>query len=384
MSNARRAVGSILVYAAALVGCGGGPSAAPPAGMGGSGPGTGGAGPQGGSGPGTGGSGAGGAAGSGTGGSGGNKGTGGSGGGPGGSGGAPPMGGAPGTGGAPAAMECSWPGGYTGPELGKCLPGCPMGADCGVTRSTGGFLTLDDFEGAPGPAAKIDIHWPSQDNRIGSWHSYAAPEANAVMAVAASGGGGSADSKQAIHYNGGAGAHGATLSLSLTCYDASAYDGISFWVKGNAGAGNAQIRLNVQTPVSEPVESGGVCTAGCRKPSGRVTPRRPGWPRYKRAWADRRLPDCGPPPPPLPAKFDPQKMILALSFSQTDAGKGFDFWVDDITFDIDTRPTNTFGDIMTAAAFAEMFKYKMPLPIFTHAGLVAAVMANGGGQLAQT
>jgi len=67
-----------------------------------------------------------------------------------------------------------------------------------------------------------------------------------------------------------AGTYSATLSLSLTCYDASAYDGISFWVKGNAAAGNSQIRFNVQTPVTEPVESGGVCTAGCYGHFGKV------------------------------------------------------------------------------------------------------------------
>jgi predicted chitinase len=77
-------------------------------------------------------------------------------------------------------------------------------------------------------------------------------------------------------------------------------------------------------------------------------------------------------------------MILALSFSQTDEKKGFDFFVDDITFDIDTRPADKFGDIITEPVFKEIFKFKQPLAVFTYAGLVAAVGANGQGQLAQS
>jgi predicted chitinase len=203
------------------------------------------------------------------------------------------------------------------------------------------------------------------------------------MTVGPAGGGGSPDSKQAMHYTGKAGMFSATLSLSLTCYDASAYDGISFWVEGNAGAGNPKIRFNVHTPVSEPVESGGACTANCRNHFGKVIDLTPGWTRYKIAWADLRLPTCAAPTPPLPAKFDPQKMILALSFSQVDATKGFDFFVDDITFDIDTRPANNFGDIITQPIFNEVFKFKAPLAVFSYQGLVAAVQARGEGALAQ-
>jgi predicted chitinase len=204
------------------------------------------------------------------------------------------------------------------------------------------------------------------------------------MAMAPAGAGGSPDSKQAIHYTGGAGTYSATLSLSLTCYDASAYDGISFWVKGNPGAGNSQIRFNVQTPVSEPVESGGVCTANCRNHFGKIINVTPGWTRYKLAWSDLRLASCTPPTPALPAKFDPQKMILALSFSQMDATKGFDFLVDDITFDVDTRPADNFGQIVTQAIFTEIFKFKMPLAVFSYSGLVDAVKAQGQGALSQT
>jgi predicted chitinase len=290
-----------------------------------------------------------------------------------------------GTAGTGAAMECSWPAGYTGPPLGKCVAGCAVGTDCGVTTSTGGFFTLDDFEGTPSSGlATVPLNWPSRDGRIGSWHSYAATGATATIAIAAAGSGGSPDSKQAIHYSGTTGSYGATLSLSLTCYDASAYDGISFWVKGTAAAGNAQVRFNVQTPVTEPVVSGGVCTAGCYGHFGKTIDLTAGWTRYKIPWADLRMPSCAPPTPPIPAKFDPQKMILALSFTQVDPTKGFDFWVDDITFDVDTRPTDKFSDMVTQPVYNEIFKFKTPLPVFSYAGLVAAVTANGQSALAQT
>jgi hypothetical protein len=187
-----------------------------------------------------------------------------------------------------ATTECSWPAGYAGPQLGKCVAGCASG-DCGVSVSAGGFATLDDFEGPAGAAAlTIPLHWASRDGRNGSWHSYAAANATASMVLAAAGGGGSPDSKQAIHYSGGSGTYGATLSASLTCYDASAYDGISFWMKGTAAAGNTQIRFNVHTPVTEPVESGGVCTAGCYGHFGKMITLTPGGPATR-----SRGPTCG-------------------------------------------------------------------------------------------
>jgi predicted chitinase len=73
-------------------------------------------------------------------------------------------------------------------------------------------------------------------------------------------------------------------------------------------------------------------------------------------------------------------MLLQISFSQVDAAKGFDVWIDDLTFDIEKKPASNFGQILTKAAYDEMFK--SPIAVFTYDGLVKAVADYGQGQLA--
>jgi predicted chitinase len=257
---------------------------------------------------------------------------------------------------------------------------------CGIAVSKGGFITLDDFEGPPTvatPLLAIGLHWPDQDGRTGSWQQFSAATPPARLEVAATDTtGGSPASKQAIHFTGGPGTFGATMALPMgnNCYDASAYDGVSFWLKGNPAAGTTRVHFNVQTPVSEPVASGGACVSGCSDHFEKIVDVTPTWTQYRIKWTDLTL--CGSPTPAIPTGFEPHKMILSLSFSQDDKTKGFDFFVDDITFDVDTRPANSFGDIVTQAIFNEMFKFAPPQPVFTYAGLVDAVRAQGQGQLA--
>jgi chitinase len=261
--------------------------------------------------------------------------------------------------------------------------------NCGTSVGKGGFLTLDDFEvvGFTTPvtgAGTINMTWPSRDGRVGAWHNYSDPAAMASMVLAPPGGGGSPDSAQAIHYTGQKGMYGATLALPLGgamasgqagCYDASAYDGISFWIKGNPAAGNTQVKFNVQSPVSEPAATGGACTAGCYDHFSVMVPIPANWTRVKVPWSDLKRQACAASTPATPPSFHPEKQILAVSFQQIDATKGFDFWIDDIVLDVDKRPTTDFGSTVTQALYNEMF----PAPVmpYTYAGFVAAVNAHG-------
>src|SRR5258706_11776000 len=152
-----------------------------------------------------------------------------------------------GAGGSGSNMACGSNGQpYTGPLLGRCSPMSCTDRNCGTSIGKGGFITLDDFETlaptAPVTTGTINMTWASYDGRNGGWHQYSDPAAMASMILAPAGGGGSPDSVQAMHYIGGRGSNGATLALTLGgamasneagCYDASAYDGISFWIKGN-------------------------------------------------------------------------------------------------------------------------------------------------------
>jgi hypothetical protein len=296
----------------------------------------------------------------------------------GGSGGAGPATDAGGSDTGPSA-SCGWTPGYKGPLLGRCnaaTPGCVAG-QCGISVGKGGFLTLDDFEITPTSTVPIGIHFASRDGRTGSWTQFASP-AGKVEVTATDTAGGSANSKQALHYSGGPGTFEATLALPMgtNCYDASAYQGISFWIKGNPGAGNAKIKFNVHTPVSEPATSGGACTDGCYDHFGKVVDVTGTWTRYKVKWTDLQRSSCTKTTPPIPDGFEPHKQIVSFSFSVMDKAKGFDFWLDDMTFDVADSEPNTFGDIFTKPMFDEMFK--TPAAPYSYDGLVSAVGKYGG------
>jgi basic endochitinase B len=300
-------------------------------------------------------------------------GTGGAGGtGPGGSGGS-----MPGTGGAGGATaSCGWKPGYKGPLLGRCSPMSCTDGKCGTAVARGGFLTLDDFEGTPTSAFPIGIHWPARDSRTGAWTQYASPQ-NQLQVAATDTNGGSLGSKQALHYSGGTGTFEPTLGLPMgsSCYDASAYEGVSFWIKGNPAAGNTRIKFNVHTPVTEPVASGGACTGGCYDHFAKLIDITPTWTRYRIRWTDLGQVACTKPTPPIPDGFEPHKQILAFSFSITDKTKGFDFWLDDFTFDVATTEANTFPTIVTEALFNEMFP--APKAPYSYQGLLAAATKYG-------
>ena len=277
------------------------------------------------------------------------------------------------------ALSCGWKSGYTGPPLGRCDAKSCTDGKCGIFVSKGGFLTLDDFEEAPtawSPAGGIGINWPAQDGRTGAWTQYASTPGKLEVAATDTNGG-SPGSKQALHYSGGPGTFEATLALPMgsSCYDASAYDGISFWVKGNAGAGNGKIKFNLHTPVSEPKESGGACTAGCYDHFAKMIDVTPGWTHYQIKWADFARTDCKSPTPPIPDGFEPHKQIVALSFSVGDMNKGFDYWIDDVTFDVAPESRDTFAKILTKPIYDEMFK--TAVAPYSYDGFVGAVAKYG-------
>jgi predicted chitinase len=252
----------------------------------------------------------------------------------------------------------------------------------------GGFLTLDDFEvaGMTAPVTGVNViamTWPSRDGRNGSWHQYSDALTAGVMQLAPSGGGGSPDSLQAMHYRGMPGAF-ATLALPLGgamgagaagCYDASAYDGITFWIKGNPAAGNTQVKLNVQSPVSEPVLTGGACTGSCFDHFSVVVPIPAAWTRVRVPWADLKRQACRTTVPATPPNFQPQRQILAISFQPPDSTKAFDFWIDDIVLSVDSRPTTDFTTTVTQAIYNEMFP--TAVAPYTYAAFVAAVTRWG-------
>jgi len=126
----------------------------------------------------------------------------------------------------------------------------------GVTVAKGTTLLVDDVE-------DDDFKVLPADGRDASWYENhdASPGAMASFKIEPTTPGAPGTTK-AMHYHvSGLDDWGAVVGLPFNlCYDASAYAGFSFWIKGaQTTGGTDQVLLALHTPVSEPEASGGAC-----------------------------------------------------------------------------------------------------------------------------
>src|SRR5262249_41561434 len=106
-----------------------------------------------------------------------------------------------------------------------------------------------------------------------------------------------------------------------TCYDASAYDGIEFWAKGNT---RVYIKLSVIDAV--PIESGGLCKDDCYGDPSVPIDLGKDWSKYAITW--ERLKELG---TKTRSPFNPHR-ITALQCNINAADTPFDIWIDDVRF----------------------------------------------------
>lgn len=249
----------------------------------------------------------------------------------------------------------------------------------GVVVAKGSALTIHDFE-SPGPDNDyLGVFFG--DGRSGKWFdSHDQTLMPAVTMAVEPTTGGPASNSRALHYYGAApGGWGATLGLAIAgCYDARAYQGVSFYIKGNPAAGNNQIKFSLHSPVSEP-EPGGGCSAAdlaankCYDHFAKVVTLTEQWTRVNLKWADLKQ-NCAVDP-----SYQPHGEILTLSFSILNPAAGFDFWVDNLSFDPGDLPSNGFSEIVSKATFEEMWQttqgtmtVNLRNPFYTYEGMVAA------------
>lgn len=270
--------------------------------------------------------------------------------------------------------------GGTGPLCGG--PAIPVNkgrCSSGVVVAKGSALTIHDFE-EPGPDNDyLGVFFG--DGRSGKWFdSHDMTNKPAITMAAEATSGGSASNSRAIHYKGAApGGWGATLGLTVAaCYDASAYQGLSFFIKGSAAAGNSQIKFSLHSPISEPEPSGGCSKADqdagkCYDHFAKVVTLSDQWTRYDIKWKDFTQ-NCATDP-----SYVPQAEILTLSFSILDPAAGFDFWIDNLSFDPGGLPADGFAQIVPKAMFEEMWQTTKGTSVvnqrnafYTYEGLVAA------------
>jgi Chitinase class I len=262
-------------------------------------------------------------------------------------------GGVVGTGGAP--IVCA-------PEQNRC--------DCHTSIGLAVNQWIDTFEDGTLFIQQID-------ERAGEWFGLPAMKAGPMVIEANTGG--APGSTKDLHMTGPAlkaqsvwATYGVPLGI---CYDASAFDGISFWLKGNsAGGQNDTIKVSLPTPPTTEKVAGGSCPdgdVGCYNHFSVLLTLTPIWTQYSLKWAQFAQADWGPTGVKgvAPAGYVFQKQILGLDFAPNDNAKAYDFAVDDIQLGAGAV-TGHAGDLVTKAQFEGFFPGHNA--VYTYEGFVAA------------
>jgi hypothetical protein len=249
---------------------------------------------------------------------------------------------------------------------------CPVGqnrCDCHTTKGDGINIVIDDFEGNT-------LLIPEIDNRSGQWFGVGLPTMGAKFDVEPTSGSAPGSTK-ALHMTGPASLPmWATFGVPLgLCYDASAFSGISFWMKGDPTAGNKSVKFSIATPPTTEKSAGGTCPngdPGCYNSfadQGYIT-LTPTWTQYSFTWAQLKQADWGPTGKNglAPTGYQPQTQILNIAFAPIDNKQGYDFWLDDVLLAATTP--GSCADVVSQQMFEGFFPARNAF--YTYAGFAAA------------
>ena len=206
------------------------------------------------------------------------------------------------------------------------VSGTQQPATCPLPLWSGGANpSIDDFEDGNGELETVDNRvgwwWVSDDGTAGTISPAPGTATNPSSP-------GRAGSNYAMHVSGfGFTGWGATLGVNLvmaisgSCpYDASAYQGVTFWAKGTGST-----RLQLPTSATEDASFGGTCVTNCGDHYGAAVVLGTDWQQYSFRWADLAQDGFG-----TPVSFDP-KTLLQLNIGWP-ANTQFDLWLDDVAF----------------------------------------------------
>ena len=185
---------------------------------------------------------------------------------------------------------------------------------------------IDDFESGDGSI-------PETNGRIGAWYAYNDETAGGIQSPGPNDtfnpeAGGPSGSGLAAHATGsGFTDWGAGIGVNLHhnglvrgTYDASAYQGITFWARGSVA-----IHFKVVSSTTTAVDQGGSCSANCDDHHQATVSLSGSWAQYSFSFAELRQQDWG-----TPADIEP-KEVISLQF-EVEQDTAFDFWLDDIGF----------------------------------------------------
>ena len=248
-----------------------------------------------------------------------------------------------------------------------------------TTIAQGTSPLIDDIEDGDG----ITL---SSDGRGGEWIEDNDGTGTATLSFEAAAGLGAAPgSTTAIRYQGnGFTEWGAQLILRpAVCYNAAAYDGISFYIKANdAATATKSLKFSVATPPTQEVDAGGDCiepppaaegappVEGCYDHFAlqNLITLQPDWNRVSIPWAELKQAGWG---RKAPAGFTPQSQVLLFSFTLLDGDNGagaFDFSIDDPSLAVEE--SLGCSDIVSEQQFNAWFPNRNPF--YTYNAMVAA------------
>jgi hypothetical protein len=275
-------------------------------------------------------------------------------------------------------------GGTSGGDGGAC-PANQNRCQCRTTVGKAINKFIDTFEDG-------DVRIQVVDERDGEWFKVGHEATNGKFTVEATSGG-APDSTKALHVVGTT--PGAppptpaskcpapptptlpwpTVGVPLgICYDAAAFDGISFWMKGDpTGGKNNTVKFSISTPPTVEQQYGGTCPdcdVGCYNTYATLITLTPTWTHYSFTWAMLKQGDWGAVAQKgiAPPGYQPQKQILNVSFSPNENTKGYDFWIDDV--ELGAGNGSSCADVVSEAMFNGFFPMKNPF--YTYAGFAAA------------
>lgn len=126
----------------------------------------------------------------------------------------------------------------------------------------------------------------------------------------------------------GAGVGFGLKDATMACAGIAAFDGISFWAKGTAGADNA-LRFQAVHPATQAKMDGGDCETNCYNHPGKSITLTPEWKQYTIKWTE------------LAGAVKVDGIILGLNWITP--GPDFDIWIDEVTLFSGTAPTGPIG-----------------------------------------
>jgi basic endochitinase B len=257
-----------------------------------------------------------------------------------------------------------------------------------TTKAVGNEPLIDDFEPGPNHTATCD-EIRKVDGRSGTWNSgkdTTSPMGAVVQKYEAPGAEGATGSTRALHVSGnGLNGWGGFLAVPVApCYDASAYKGISFWFKGDPSKA-PWLKVSVITPPTAQATEGGTCVQGAGAGnecydhfSVHLFKVSNIWTRYAITWQQLAQYGWG---QNVARTVRPETQIIGINFSpvwDNDAApnKGFDFWVDDVSFDVEGAYADSgFKKIVSKSMFDQAF-------MSNRAGALNPLYANAYDDLA--